>query len=101
MTTRRYHVKEDHIRQGVAGDWCACPVAHAVEDGVTDDEWVVSVGMFGGMTRILFEMDDLPTGRFLIGLPAPVSVSRFIEHFDRRHPVEPFSFELPDLGRIL
>ena len=102
MTTRTYKVKKKDIKNGKRGYCKKCPVALAIQRQMPFD-WEVSVGSFMGASIIFYNREDAGKGLNArrIGLQTPTTVSQFISAFDEGLPVEPFEFELPDLGKIL
>ena len=101
MTTRTYKVTQKDINTGKRGFCKRCPVALAIQ-WQTPLDWEVSVGAYIGEIAFYYREDTKKgPSEPRIRLQTPIIASRFIRNFDEGFPVEPFEFELPDLGRIL
>ena len=101
--TKRYDVTKEDIDKGRPGVCAFCPVAIAIKRE-TPMEWDVSVGDPDDFISFLLRKGRIEGNEVffsLIDFPIPESVGAFIDAFDSEESVEPFSFELPDLGGIL
>lgn len=78
---RTVNVTAEHIANGRRGDCRSCPVALALRDA----------GVQGASVGLYFLMWDNKQA-----VPHPLAVAAFIDRFDRRQPVAPFSFTLPE-----
>ena len=102
MITKRYEVTLEDIEDGKRGDCTRCPVSLAIQRQGLPSEWLLNVGGLPGTISFCYRdyvaclLDECRIS-FLL----PISVSRFIANFDAERTVEPFEFDLPDLGRIL
>ena len=92
ITTKRFELQQGDIDKGMPGRPAYCPVALALRRQLPTG-WEVSVRVGIGLKH----RDD---GTY-IWFPIPDSVRRFVGAFDDEQPVEPFEFELPDLGRMI
>lgn len=80
-------VKQEHIDNGVRGDYLSCPIALAIKEATgaeqvnVDDyaiEWGNRVGQFWKME----------------GMNPSMNLQVFMDNFDVGNPVEPFEFFL-------
>ena len=101
MKMRRYEVSQEDIDKGIPRECRFCPVARAVQRGIGRRGWVVEVK---GRSITFLLWRDWQTGGGIkrsVTLDLPWEVKNLIWDFDDGKPIEPFSFELPDLGAIL
>ncbi len=83
-------VKHRHIKAGISGDFCKCPVALAVAEALGRDR--VEVSQYGIDVLRLSETGVIGTVEHY---DAPRSVTRFVQAFDtgNKKP-KPFRFRL-------
>lgn len=79
MSSTNIRITEAHIRDGVKGSECDCPIALALRDTLfTDAVRVNGEGIFVNNRKFNMDKEDL----------------RFMERFDNGQRVKPYSFRL-------
>jgi hypothetical protein len=81
MKTIKVEVKQKHIKNGIPGSACRCPIALAVKDAGLEEPAVICGITFGSIEN-------------RIRVPLLKKASAFIDRFDNSQPVKPFSFQL-------
>lgn len=77
--TKKINVTNYHIRRGIPGNFCQCPIALAIK----------------GQTRVKHvwvAYEDIECGPFSV--PTTKTIQKFIDKFDDQKTVKPFSFVL-------
>lgn len=90
----KFHVTQNHIDRGVAGNSCLCPVALCMAQALpTGTQIGVSSG--SAWVRQTLHRDPKWSSHTL-----PGEASDFIATFDADGEVYPFSFEIPTLNPL-
>lgn len=79
-------VTQKDIDKGIRSSHCYCPIAHAFNRAVKNNNECDS---YVRTNDIIYRPDD-KRSRYKL----PKEAQKFIEHFDNYRPVEPFSFEI-------
>lgn len=79
MRSIKINVTNDHIRRGVRGSACDCPIALALKETlITNSVSVTGARMLVNHVWFVVDKKDI----------------RFMERFDAGQPVRPYSFDL-------
>lgn len=89
MTTlpATFTVTADHIKSGICGDGCECPVARAIAEAIAGTD--AGVWVFETEIRLMRSF-----GVLCWRAAVPPAVREFIVAFDDGNHVAPFTFEL-------
>lgn len=82
-------VTADHIKRGVAREYCGCPIALAINEKIEKSGYIAIVA-----NRVRFKHTIIHDKEILFSETIPRVASDFIGNFDSGRPVEPFEFEV-------